>query len=50
MAAARGLKHSNPEQLMGKMMEANPQFAAFVDQNKGKSPFCGNGCRGTANI
>lgn len=20
------------------MMEANPQFAAFVDQNKGKSP------------
>lgn len=23
---------------MEKMMEANPQFAAFVNQNKGKSP------------
>lgn len=34
----RELKHSNPEQLMEKMMEANPQFAAFVNQNKGKSP------------
>lgn len=38
MAAAQELKHSNPEQLMEKMMEANPQFAAFVNQNKGKSP------------
>lgn len=38
MAAARELKHPNPEQLMGKMMGANPQFAAFVNQNKGKSP------------
>lgn len=38
MAAAPELKHSNPEQLMEKMMEANPQFAAFVNQNKGKSP------------
>lgn len=38
MAAARELKHSNPEQLMEKMMEANPQFAAFVNQNKGKGP------------
>lgn len=28
MAAAQELKHSNPEQLMEKMMEANPQFAA----------------------
>lgn len=37
MAAAQELKHSNPEQLMEKMMEANPQFAAFVNQNKGKS-------------
>lgn len=38
MAAAQELKHSNPEQLMEKMMEANPQFAVFVNQNKGKSP------------
>lgn len=26
MAAVQELKHSNPEQLMEKMMEANPQF------------------------
>lgn len=38
MAAAKELKHSDPEQLMEKMMEANPQFAAFVDQDKGESP------------
>lgn len=107
MAAAQELKHSNPEQLMEKMMEANPQFAAFVNYNgaintaaiqqtvteqtqkvldtitgnrmadmqnqinqlqlsqalcgvvrypntfaynAGPSPFCGNGCCGTANI
>ena len=38
MAAAQQLKDSNPEQLMQKMMSTNPQFAAFVNQNKGKSP------------
>lgn len=38
MAAAQEFKHSDPEQLMEKMMDANPQFAAFVNQNKGKGP------------
>lgn len=38
MAAAQELKHPNPEQPMGKMMGANQQFAAFVNQNKGEGP------------
>ena len=38
MAAAQELKHPNPEQPMGKMMGANPQFAAFVNRNKGEGP------------
>lgn len=44
MAAAQELKHPNPEQLMEKMMEANPQFAAFVNQNKGKSQLLKQAC------
>ena len=38
MAAAQELKHPDPERLMEKMMEANPQFAASADRNKGKGP------------
>lgn len=38
MQAAQVLRSSSPEQVMEKMMQSNPQFAAFVSQNKGKSP------------
>lgn len=38
MQAAQALRSSSPEQVMEKMMQSNPQFAAFVSQNKGKSP------------
>ena len=36
--AVQSLRGSNPEQIMRQMMMSNPQFAQFVEQNKGKSP------------
>lgn len=38
MQATQALRNSSPEQLMQSMMRSNQQFAAFVSQNKGKSP------------
>ena len=32
------LKGGNPEQIAMTLMQRNPQFKAFVEQNKGKSP------------
>lgn len=34
----QSLKSGNPQALFNQMMQNNPQFAQFVDQNKGKSP------------
>ena len=38
MQVAQSLRNSSPEQLMRSMMKSNPQFAQFVEQNRGKSP------------
>lgn len=38
MQAAQAFRSSSPEQLMQSMMRSNPQFAQFVEQNRGKSP------------
>ena len=32
------LKNGNPEQIAMSLMQRNPQFAAFIRQNQGKSP------------
>lgn len=32
------LKSGNPEQIAINLMQRNPQFKAFVDANRGKSP------------
>ena len=32
------LKSGNPEQIAVSLMQRNPQFKAFIDSNKGKSP------------
>lgn len=32
------LKSGNPEQIAQQMMQSNPQFRQFVEQNKGKTP------------
>lgn len=32
------LKSGNPEQMAMQMMQNNPQFRQFVEQNKGKTP------------
>lgn len=32
------LRSGNPEQIAMALMQRNPQFKAFVEQNKGKSP------------
>lgn len=32
------LKSGNPEQIAMNLMQQNPQFRAFVDANKGKTP------------
>lgn len=32
------LMKGDPNMLFNKMMQSNPQFAQFVDENKGKSP------------
>lgn len=36
--AVRAMRAAGPEQLMRSMMRSNPQFAQFVEQNRGKSP------------
>lgn len=32
------LKSGNPNQIAQSLMQQNPQFAAFMQQNKGKTP------------
>lgn len=32
------LKTGNPEQIAQQMMQSNPRFKQFMEQNKGKSP------------
>lgn len=34
----RMLKSGNPEQMAANLMQNNPQFKAFVESNKGKTP------------
>lgn len=34
----RMLKSGNPEQIAMSLMQRNPQFKAFMDANRGKSP------------
>lgn len=38
MQMAQSLRGSSPEQVMQTMMRSNPQFARFVEQNRGKTP------------
>lgn len=38
MQAVNMMRHTNPEQVMQAMMRDNPQFAEFINANKGKSP------------
>ena len=38
MQAVSMMRHINPEQVMHAMMRDNPQFAEFINANKGKSP------------
>ena len=38
MQAVNVMRHANPEQVMQAMMRDNPQFAEFINANKGKSP------------
>lgn len=38
MQAVNMMRHTNPEQVMRAMMHDNPQFAEFINANKGKSP------------
>ena len=32
------LRSGNPEQIAQQMMQSNPQFRQFVEENKGKTP------------
>lgn len=32
------LRHGNPEQIAQQMMQNNPQFRKFIEENKGKTP------------
>lgn len=32
------LKSGNPEQIAQQMMQSNPRFKQFIEQNKGKTP------------
>ena len=32
------LRNGNPDQIAQQMMQSNPQFRQFVEQNKGKTP------------
>lgn len=34
----RMLKSGNPEEIARQMMQSNPQFRSFMQQNQGKSP------------
>ena len=38
MQAVNMMRHTSPEQVMRAMMHDNPQFAEFINANKGKSP------------
>lgn len=38
MRAVDMMRHANPEQVMRTMIRDNPQFAEFINANKGKSP------------
>ncbi len=38
MRAINMMRHTNPEQVMQAMMRDDPQFAEFINANKGKSP------------
>lgn len=38
MQAVNMMRRTNPEQVMQAMMRDNPQFAEFINANKGKSP------------
>ena len=38
MQAVDMMRHANPGQVMHQMMQGNPQFAGFINANKGKSP------------
>jgi hypothetical protein len=34
----QSLKNGNPQAIFNRMIQDNPQFAQFVEQNRGKSP------------
>lgn len=38
MNIARMVKNGNPEQIAQSLMQQNPQFRQFVEENRGKSP------------
>ena len=38
MRVMKMLRSGNPEQIAQQMMQNNPQFRQFVEQNKGKTP------------
>lgn len=38
MQAVNMMRNANPEQVMQTMIRDNPQFAEFINANKGKSP------------
>lgn len=38
MGLVASLKNGNPDAMFAQMMNTNPQFKAFVENNKGKTP------------
>lgn len=38
LGAILSMAKGNPQALMGQLMRTNPNFAAFVERNKGKTP------------
>jgi len=38
MQMVNQIKNGNPEAMFRQMIQSNPQFKQFVEQNKGKSP------------
>lgn len=38
MQVMKMLRSGNPEQIAQQMMQSNPQFRKFVEENKGKDP------------
>lgn len=38
MNMLRMMKNGNPEQIAQNLMQSNPQFRAFVEANRGKTP------------